>query len=93
MAPSGIDPEFDHRTALTQELDLVDPAVMPTIELDLQHAAGRIGAHLVEHRLQRQDFAGFKRLPRPIVIFGVVGKRRRRQSEKQGEQRHEPSAS
>jgi len=67
-AVAGIDLQFAQRPAAAQELDLVDPAAVLALQLDLHDLTGVLTFEAVEDRPQRQDLARLEGLTRPVVV-------------------------
>lgn len=67
-AVTGIDLQFVQRPTTTQELDLVHPAAVLALQLNLHDLSGVVAFEAIEDRPQGQDLARLQRLARAVVV-------------------------
>jgi len=67
-AVTGIDLQSVQRPTTTQELDLVHPAAVLAVQLDLHDLPGVVSFEAIEDRPQGQDLARLQSLARAVVV-------------------------
>jgi hypothetical protein len=67
-AVTGIDLQFVQRPTTTQELELVHPAPVLALQLNLHDLTGIVAFEAIEDRPQGQDLARLQRVARAIVV-------------------------
>jgi hypothetical protein len=67
-AVTGIDLQFVQRPTAAQELDLVHPAAVLALQLNLHDLPGVVAFEAIENRPQGQDLPRLQRLARAVVV-------------------------